>query len=135
MILETQLLAALHNTNMTVLIAGLKNILRGCLLGFLATFFGCFLFFTLPDLVASKINRQLPYWFYANEVSCALLICLVLVARLCGDLTRDWCAAESPVVPWYNPLQLLHDRLLPVTYEAANQCSNLVCNDMQAISV
>lgn len=49
--------------------AGLRNILRGCLLAFLATFAGCFLFFTLPDLVASKINKQLPYWFYANEVS------------------------------------------------------------------
>ncbi len=49
--------------------AGLKNILRGCLLAFLATFAGCFLFFTLPDLVASQLNKQLPYWFYANEVS------------------------------------------------------------------
>lgn len=48
--------------------AGLKNILRGCLLGFLATFTGCFFFFTFPDLIAAKLNRQLPYWFYANEV-------------------------------------------------------------------
>ena len=52
-----------------MLTAGLRNILRGCLLAFLATFAGCFLFFTLPDLIASKINKQLPYWFYANEVS------------------------------------------------------------------
>lgn len=58
-------------------IAGLKNILRGCLLAFLATFAGCFLFFTLPDLVASKIGKQLPYWFYANEVRIFVLpVCL-----------------------------------------------------------
>ena len=54
--------------------AGLRNILRGCLLAFLATFAGCFLFFTLPDLIASKINKQLPYWFYANEVSFQTLL-------------------------------------------------------------
>ncbi|DBA99510.1 hypothetical protein WJX82_000233 [Trebouxia sp. C0006] len=52
---------------------GLKNILRGCLLAFLATFAGCFLFFTLPDLIASKLNKQLPYWFYANE---KVLLCV-----------------------------------------------------------
>ncbi|KAL0036256.1 hypothetical protein WJX79_010396 [Trebouxia sp. C0005] len=52
---------------------GLKNILRGCLLAFLATFAGCFLFFTLPDLIASQLNKQLPYWFYANE---KVLLCV-----------------------------------------------------------
>ncbi|KAL3140129.1 hypothetical protein ABBQ38_004406 [Trebouxia sp. C0009 RCD-2024] len=60
---------------------GLRNILRGCLLAFLATFAGCFLFFTLPDLVASKINKQLPYWFYANE---KVLLCVG--TTLCNTL-------------------------------------------------
>lgn len=56
------------STSLHACYAGLKNILRGCLLAFLATFAGCFLFFTLPDLIASQLNKQLPYWFYANEV-------------------------------------------------------------------
>ena len=97
------------------LTAGLKNILRGCLLAFLATFAGCFLFFTLPDLVASKINRQLPYWFYANEVSCLVFHQLRLPTSLLPPRPEGWlCAAESAALCGDNPLKLHHDRLLPV---------------------
>jgi hypothetical protein len=39
------------------------------MLAIAATFLGCFLIFTLPDWTAAQINKQLPYWFYENEVS------------------------------------------------------------------
>ncbi len=49
--------------------AGIKNLLRGALLAVAATFLGCFLIFTLPDWTAAQLNKQLPYFFYENEVS------------------------------------------------------------------
>lgn len=54
-----------------VLSAALKNLLRGALLAIVATFVGCFLIYTLPDLVAAQLNRPMPYWFYESEVSSA----------------------------------------------------------------
>jgi hypothetical protein len=42
--------------------------MRGALLATAATFLGCALFFTLPDLIASQLNRTMPYWFYESEV-------------------------------------------------------------------
>lgn len=33
-----------------------------------ATFLGCFLVFTLPDWTTAQLNKQMPYWFYENEV-------------------------------------------------------------------
>ena len=52
--------------------AGLKNIVRGCLLAVMATFAGCFLLYTLPDAVASQLGKQLPYMFYERQVSSLL---------------------------------------------------------------
>ncbi len=49
--------------------AGIKNLLRGAMLAVAATFLGCFLIFTLPDWTAAQLNKQLPYFFYENEVS------------------------------------------------------------------
>lgn len=46
---------------------GGKNILRGCFLAFMATFAGCFLFYTAPDAVAAQLNRVLPLWFYEGQ--------------------------------------------------------------------
>lgn len=51
--------------------AGVKNILRGALLAVAATFLGCALFFTLPDIVAAQLNKTMPYWFYESEVRCS----------------------------------------------------------------
>lgn len=48
--------------------AVMKNVLRGALLAFMATFLGVFLFFTLPDWVAATAGRALPFWFYESEV-------------------------------------------------------------------
>ena len=52
--------------------AGLKNIVRGCLLAVMATFAGCFLLYTFPDAVASQLGKQLPYMFYERQVSSLL---------------------------------------------------------------
>ena len=49
--------------------AGLKNIVRGCLLAVMATFAGCFLLYTFPDAVASQLGKELPYMFYERQVS------------------------------------------------------------------
>jgi hypothetical protein len=46
---------------------GGKNLFRGFLLAFAATFGGCFLFYTLPDLVASIFKVNMPYWFYSGQ--------------------------------------------------------------------
>lgn len=46
---------------------GGKNILRGAFLAFLATFVGCFLFYTAPDAIAAQFNRVLPFWFYEGQ--------------------------------------------------------------------
>ena len=46
----------------------MKNLLRGALLAFMATFLGVFVFFTLPDWLASTTGRVLPFWFYESEV-------------------------------------------------------------------
>ena len=59
--------------------AGLKNIVRGCLLAVMATFAGCLLLYTIPDAVASQLGKQLPYIFYERQVSS-------LLAQLHGDL-------------------------------------------------
>jgi hypothetical protein len=48
--------------------AGAKNIMRGFFLAFLATFAGCFLFYTLPDAVAAQLGRVMPIWFYEGQV-------------------------------------------------------------------
>ena len=56
--------------------AGVKNIMRGALLATAATFLGCALFFTLPDLVAAQLNKAMPYWFYESEVCCSRSACL-----------------------------------------------------------
>lgn len=50
--------------------AGTKNILRGFFLAFLATFCGCFFFYTLPDAVAAAAGRVMPAWFYEGQVRC-----------------------------------------------------------------
>ncbi len=52
--------------------AGLKNIVRGCLLAVMATFAGCFLLYTFPDAIASQLGKQLPYMFYERQVSSLL---------------------------------------------------------------
>jgi hypothetical protein len=52
-------------------------LLRGALLAIAATFLGCFLFYTLPDLVAAQFNRQMPYWFYESEVSACPVPCFL----------------------------------------------------------
>ena len=54
-------------------LAGVKNILRGALLAVAATFLGCALFFTLPDMAAAQLNKTMPYWFYESEVRCSAL--------------------------------------------------------------
>lgn len=54
-------------------LAGVKNILRGALLAVAATFLGCAVFFTLPDMVAAQLNKTMPYWFYESEVRCSAL--------------------------------------------------------------
>lgn len=46
---------------------GFRNILRGVMLAFMATFVGCFVAYTLPDMVAATAQRVLPYWFYEYE--------------------------------------------------------------------
>lgn len=46
---------------------GAKNIMRGFFLAFLATFAGCFLFYTLPDAVAAQLGRVMPIWFYEGQ--------------------------------------------------------------------
>jgi hypothetical protein len=46
---------------------GGKNIMRGAFLAFLATFVGCFLFYTAPDAIAAAFNRVLPLWFYEGQ--------------------------------------------------------------------
>lgn len=48
---------------------GFRNILRGTILAFMATFLGCFVAYTLPDMVAATVNRVLPYWFYEYETT------------------------------------------------------------------
>ena len=40
-----------------------------------ATFLGCALFFTLPDMVAVQLNKTMPYWFYESEVRCSAFTC------------------------------------------------------------
>lgn len=47
--------------------AGGKNIIRAAFLAFLATFAGCYLFYTLPDLVASLAGKVLPPVFYESQ--------------------------------------------------------------------
>ena len=116
--------------------AGLKNILRGCLLAFLATFAGCFLFFTLPDLVASQLNKQLPYWFYANEVRLKSA-CSICIYDACANWTHDCCysgcsflycfAAESVAMRWHNLVQLSDDCFLPVTNINIRNQQRLCC--------
>ena len=49
--------------------AGAKNIMRGFFLAFLATFCGCFCFYTLPDAIAAQLGRVMPIWFYEGQVS------------------------------------------------------------------
>lgn len=46
---------------------GAKNMGRGLLLAVMATFAGCFLIFTLPDLVSSLVRVTLPPAFYEGE--------------------------------------------------------------------
>ena len=48
--------------------SGIKNILRGLVLALFATFIGCAVFYTVPDFLASQLNKSLPYWFYESEV-------------------------------------------------------------------
>lgn len=47
---------------------GFRNILRGTGLAFGATFLGCFVAYTMPDMAANAAGRVLPYWFYEYEV-------------------------------------------------------------------
>jgi len=70
-------------------LAGIKNIMRGALLATAATFLGCALFFTLPDLIASQLNRTMPYWFYESEVRMWLCAC-ACPGKSHMD-TRDMC--------------------------------------------
>lgn len=58
-----------HLNACTACRAGSKNILRGFFLAFLATFCGCFFFYTLPDAVAAQLGRVMPIWFYEGQVS------------------------------------------------------------------
>lgn len=46
---------------------GMKNVLRGFFLAFLATSLGCLFTFTIPDGIASATGRVLPFWFYQNQ--------------------------------------------------------------------
>lgn len=62
---------------------GFKNIVRGIGLAVLATFAGCFVVYTLPDIVSQAANRVMPYWFYEYEVrgllaltACCCLSCV-----------------------------------------------------------
>lgn len=57
---------------------GGKNIMRGAFLAFLATFGGCFAFYTAPDAIASALGRVLPLWFYEGQAMLlAIGSCLV----------------------------------------------------------
>ena len=42
--------------------------MRGFFLAFLATFCGCFCFYTLPDTIAAQLGRVMPIWFYEGQV-------------------------------------------------------------------
>lgn len=59
---------------------GGKNIMRGFFLAFLATFCGCFCFYTMPDAIAAQLGRVLPFWFYEGQ-SMVLAI---------GTCTMNW---------------------------------------------
>ncbi|KAI7841013.1 hypothetical protein COHA_005241 [Chlorella ohadii] len=59
---------------------GSKNILRGFFLAFLATFCGCFFFYTLPDAVAAQLGRIMPIWFYEGQ---SMLLAI-------GTCTMNW---------------------------------------------
>ena len=43
--------------------------MRAAFLAFFATFAGCYLLYTLPDLVASMLGRSMPIWFYESQAS------------------------------------------------------------------
>lgn len=46
---------------------GQKNVGRALLLSVMATFAGCFLFYTLPDSLLSAFGKSMPVWFYEGE--------------------------------------------------------------------
>ncbi len=48
--------------------------MRGFFLAFLATFSGCFFFYTLPDAIAAQLGRVLPFWFYEGQVRCVCVV-------------------------------------------------------------
>lgn len=51
-----------------------KNLLRAALLTVIATFLGCWLFFTFPSLVSNLVTKgPLPVWFYQKET---MILCI-----------------------------------------------------------
>lgn len=45
----------------------MKHIVRGFILAFIATCIGCWLFYSLPDLIVSLFNSFMPVWFYEYQ--------------------------------------------------------------------
>ncbi|EFN52222.1 hypothetical protein CHLNCDRAFT_139072 [Chlorella variabilis] len=55
---------------------GGKNIMRGFLLAFMATFSGCLLFYTLPDAIAASMGRVMPAAFYEGQALQTMLLAI-----------------------------------------------------------
>lgn len=65
-----------------------KNLLRAALLTVITTFLGCWLFFTLPDIMCNLLTKSpLPVWFYQKET---IILCLgtTLCNFLCSAFLR-----------------------------------------------
>lgn len=46
-----------------------RNVVRTFGMGLFSMFSGIFLFYTAPDLIATTLNKTMPYWFYESQVS------------------------------------------------------------------